>query len=48
LSAITVDTSNLKCVQNGPDLVFDSDAPGALGANDRAQGCLGLGQFPVD
>src|SRR4051812_1211766 len=48
LSAMKNVTSNLKCVQNRPDLVFDSGSPGTLGANDRAQNCLGLSQFPVD
>src|ERR1035437_7193702 len=43
-----VDTSNLKCVQNGPYLVFDSAPPGALGANNRAQGGFGFPQFPVN
>src|SRR5512132_602802 len=29
-------SSNLKCVQNGPDLVLDPGAANALGANDGA------------
>ncbi len=39
---------NLKCFQNGPDLIFDPGPPYPLGAHDCAQNGIGLVQVAID
>ena len=48
VSHIVDTSSNLKCFQNGPDLIFDPGPPHPLGAHDRAQNGVGLRQVAID